>query len=198
VKELEQIDRQLFLNYANVVDDRFRRIIRKTKNVAAVSQHSLLLPGQQHLAIFRNFVLLFLGAQQAVGIDVFQTDEDALDAGASTLFDEVRKLMTERIDLNDEIELQLFRLTHLDHAIENRFPVFVARKVIVGDEESVDTLRDVRTHDLFAIVGGTITRLAALHVDDRAERTLYGQPRPASRLVFAPAVRRILSEGRNG
>ena len=42
----------------------------------------------------------------------------------------------------------LLDLAQLDEAIEDRLPVLVAREIVVGDEEAVQALRDVRAHDL--------------------------------------------------
>ncbi len=51
-------------------------------------------------------------------------------------------------------------------------PVAVAGEIVVGDEEVVDALREVLAHQRLDIVGRAAARLAALHVDDGAERAL--------------------------
>ena len=50
--------------------------------------------------------------------------------------------------------------------------MLVAGHVVVGDEERRDALLVVLADDRFEIVGGAETALAALHVDDGAERAL--------------------------
>ena len=67
-----------------------------------------------------------------------------------------------------------FAVAQLDQAVEQRFPVAVAGEIVVGDEEALDALRVVLAHDAFEIVGGAEPALAALHVDDGAERALVG------------------------
>ena len=88
------------------------------------------------------------------------------------LLDEARNLVAQRVDLDHQAERNLVDLAQLDQAIEDRLPIPVAREIVVGDEEAGDALRPVRAHDLLDVVGRAAARLAALHVDDRAERTL--------------------------
>src|SRR5712692_4426991 len=134
------------------MQDRLRRIVGKPEDVTAVSQNLRLLPGEQHLAILGDLVLLLLGAEQAFRIDVLESDKDALDAGARTFLDKVRQTVAQSIDLNDEIELQTFAFAKLNHPIENRLPILVARKVVVRDKETMDALPEVRAHDSLAII----------------------------------------------
>ena len=61
--------------------------------------------------------------------------------------------------------------TQIDDAIENRLPVAVARKVIVGDEETTNTLLGVLADQKFDVVGIAKARFSTLHVDDGAEAT---------------------------
>ena len=65
-------------------------------------------------------------------------------------------------------------LAQLDQAVEQRLPVAVAGEIVVGDEEALDALRDVLADDPLEIVGRAEPALAALHVDDGAERALIG------------------------
>ena len=69
------------------------------------------------------------------------------------LFDEVRDAVDERVDLDDEVELQALALAQLDQAVEDRLPVLVAREIVVGDEEMIDALGDVGAHDRLDVVG---------------------------------------------
>src|ERR1700720_1907947 len=82
-------------------------------------------------------VLLFLGLQQIVGVDVFEPDKDPLAAGPRRLLDKVRDAVAQGVDLDDELQSQPLALAHLDQAVENRLPVPVARE-IVGDEKPED------------------------------------------------------------
>ena len=56
--------------------------------------------------------------------------------------------------------------------VEELFPVAVAGHVVVGDEERRDALLVVLADDRLEIVGVAEPALAALHVDDGAERAL--------------------------
>jgi hypothetical protein len=44
----------------------------------------------------------------------------------------------------------------MDQPVEDRFPVLVAREIVVGDEELGDALRGVRPHDLLDVVGRAV------------------------------------------
>ncbi len=80
--------------------------------------------------------------------------------------------MAERIDLDDEANVEIFYLAHRHEAVEDRLPVLVAGEIVVGDEKGAQALRIVRPHDQFDVVGRAAARFAALHVDDGAERAL--------------------------
>ena len=77
-EELQEIDRQLFLDDLDVVSNGFDSVVRETGDVTGVGDDAGLLPGEQHLAILGDLVLPFLRAGQAVGIDILEPDEDAL------------------------------------------------------------------------------------------------------------------------
>ncbi len=61
--------------------------------------------------------------------------------------------MAHGVYLNHELEVEFFLLAHGDQAVENAFPVQVAREIVVSDEEAVDALRQVAADDLLHIVG---------------------------------------------
>jgi hypothetical protein len=64
------------------------------------------------------------------------------------LLDEVRDLVAQRIDLDDEADDgMLLVFAQLDQPVEDRFPVLVAGEIVVGDEEARDALRDIGAHD---------------------------------------------------
>ena len=130
------------------------------------------MPGLQHLAVFGDLVLALLGGQQVVRIDVLQPDEHAIDAGPARLVDEVRDAMALGVDLDDERDVDALVLAQLDQPVEELLPVLVAGHVVVGDEERPDALRVVLADDRLEIVGAAEAALAALHVDDGAERAL--------------------------
>src|SRR5208337_457186 len=88
--------------------------------------------------------------------------------------DEVRDLVALRVDLDGEADMDALALLELDDPVEQDLPIRVAGEIVVGDEEPVDALRLVGADDLFEIVGGAEAALAALHVDDGAERALIG------------------------
>jgi len=84
----------------------------------------------------------------------------------------MRDAVTQRIDLDDEFDVHPGAFAQRDEAVEDRFPILVAREVVVGDEETVHAVRNVAADDLFDIVGAAPARLASLHVDDGAEAAL--------------------------
>ena len=171
-EEFEDVDRQLALDGLDVARDRFRRVGRKAEDVAGPGHHLGALPGLQHLAIFPDLVLALLRAHERFGVDVLEPDEDRVAAGARRLLDEARNAVAERVDLQQQPDLEALVLAQLDQAVEDRLPVPVAGEIVVGDEEARDVLRGVGAHDRLDVVGGAVARLAALHVDDGAEAAL--------------------------
>ncbi len=81
-------------------------------------------------------------------------------------------------------------LLELDQPVEEVLPVLVARHVVVGDEERRDALLDVLAHDRFEVVGAAEAALAALHVDDGAERALERAAAAEIEARIAPLVAR--------
>ena len=141
----------------------------KPDDVAAIGDAAVLAPLEQKLAIVGDVVLLLLRGGQIVGIDVFQPDKYALDAGGHRLLDEARNLVTGRVDLDDEARVDAL-LAQFDQPVEDRFPVAIAGEIVVGDEEVADAIGDIDAHEGFDVVGRAIARFAPLHVDDGAER----------------------------
>src|SRR5215831_18610551 len=178
-EELNDVERQLVLNDGNVTPDGFRRVRRKAEYVARQRDNPLILPRQQHRAVFGDLVLPLLGGGEVVGVDVLETDEDAGHPSPLRFGDEVWDLMTQRIDLNHQTERDPLLFAQPDKAVEDRLPPAVAGEVVVGDEELADALRPVATDKPLDIVGAAISRLAALDVDDRAERTLIRTSAPS-------------------
>ena len=129
----------------------------------------MLAPLEQKLAVVRDVVLLLLRRAQIVGIDVLKPDEHPLDASSHRLLDETRDLVARRVDLDDEAGVDAL-LAQRDQPVEDRLPVAVASQIVVGDEKVANAVRDIDAHQRFDVVGAAIARLAALNVDDGAER----------------------------
>ena len=85
-EKFEQIDRQFPLHGADVTGDAFRRVTRKAQDIGVMGDDPLGPPGEKHLAVFVHPILLLLGLQQIVWVDVFESDEDALAAAFSMKF----------------------------------------------------------------------------------------------------------------
>src|SRR5208282_2672970 len=168
------VDREFALDYLDVALDALRRVRRKSQDVTGVGQHFRALPCLQHLAILGDPVLALGGTLQTFGIDVLKPDENFSASRALCLLDEVRDFVAHRIDLHDDVDLQVVAALQLDDAIENRLPVLVAREVVIGDEEAFHALRRVRPNQPLDIVGAAMARLAPLYVDDRAEAATEG------------------------
>ena len=66
----------------------------------------------------------------------------------------------------------LVDLAQLDETIEDRLPFPIAGKIVVGEEETGNALLPVFADDVLDIVGAARARLAALDIDDGAERAL--------------------------
>src|SRR5262245_19986087 len=105
-----------------------------------------------------NPVLLFLRLQEVVWVDVLEPDKDTLAAGTRRLLDKIRDAVTERIDLDDELQFEPFALAHRDEAVKDRLPIAVAREIVIGDEEAKNALREVGAHQAFDVVGLTPAR----------------------------------------
>ena len=155
VEKLEHIDRQLAFDDLDIVDDRLGRVPRKAENVAAIGNDAGMFPCQQHLSVIGDLVLAFLGAEQAVGIDILKPDENTLNARPLCLFDKVRQLMTQRIDLDDKTDIQFFGLAKVDQFVEDDLPVLVSGKIVISYKERMQALSDVGADDLFNVLGRT-------------------------------------------
>ena len=158
-----------------------------------------LLPGEQHFAIFGDLVLPLLGAEEIVGIDILQPDENAANAGAGAFLDKIRQLVAQRVDLNDEADIELLHLPQVDQAIEDRLPVLVACEIVVGDEKTSQTLGVIDAHDLLDVISRAAARYSALHIDDGAERALIraAAPRIETRDAAGRALRALRGHQRD-
>jgi hypothetical protein len=168
-REFENVERQFALDDLDAADQRFRRVVRKADDIAAIGDAAVLAPLEQKLAIVGDVVLLLLRRGKVVGIDVLKADEHPLDARRHRLLDEAGNLVARRVDLDDEARVDAL-LAQRGEPVEDRFPVAVAGQIVVGDEEVAHAVGHIDAHQRFDVVGGAIARLAALHVDDGAER----------------------------
>ena len=170
-KELEDVERQFLLDDLDVAGDRLRGVCGEAEDIARPGHHLRPPPGLQHDAVFPDLVLTFLRALERLGIDVLEPDEDGVAARARRLLDEPRNLVAQRVDLQDQPDLEALA-AQLDQPVENRLPVAVAREIVVGDEIVRNALSRIGAHDRLDVVRGAVARLAALDVDDGAEAAL--------------------------
>jgi hypothetical protein len=68
-----------------------------------------------------------------------------------------RPLRNQRVHLNCEADLQAFDDPQLDHAVEERFPMAIAREIVVADEEPPVALPVVFPNRVLDIVGSSET-----------------------------------------
>src|SRR5215472_4232860 len=173
-EQLEHVERQFPLDDLDIAQDGLPRIAGKSDDVPRASDSSVLMPLLQHRAVFGDLVLALLGRKEIIGIDVLQADKDAANAGLRCLLDEVRDPVAQRVHLDRKADLQTFADPQSDHPVKQRFPMTVASKIVIGDEKPSVALAIVFADRAFEIVGGAKPALAALDIDDRAERTLVG------------------------
>src|SRR6266852_4923771 len=171
-EELHHVDRQLALDDRNVAPDGLRCVVRESEDVTRISDRAHGLPGEQELAILGDLVLPLLGGDQRIGIDAFHPDEDASYARLRALFDEVRDLVAQRVDLDHQTDFDALLRAQFDDAVEDGLPVLVAGEIVVGDEEAVNAFRPVLPDDVLDVVRRAASRFPSLHVDDGAERAL--------------------------
>jgi hypothetical protein len=114
--------------------------------------------------------------------------------------DELRRLVAQGVDLDDQLDRDAFALAQLDDPVEDRFPVLVAGEIVVGDEERGDSLGEVAAQDALDVVGRAVARLAALDVDDGAERALERAAAAAveARIVVEIAMNHLGRQDRDG
>src|SRR5215471_19701374 len=113
-------------------------------------------------------------APRGCPIDILKTDEHTRDTCAFRFLDEIRDLVAQCVDLDHEAERDCVSLAQQDEAVEDRLPFSVPREVVIGDEEFMDALRPIEPYEMLDVIGRAEARLAALHVDDGAERALIG------------------------
>src|SRR4029077_327837 len=171
-KELDNIERQFLLNDSNVAPDGLRRVRREAKDVSAKRENARRLPSQQHSSIFGDPVLPLSGSGKVVRIDVLEANEYTCDACTLRLLDETWDPVAQCVNLDHQAERDSVPLAQRDQTVEDRLPCLVAREIVVGDEEFVDTLRPGEADQMLNVIRGAEARLAPLHVDNGAERAL--------------------------
>ena len=152
-EKFDNVERKLPLYDRDITPDAIGCIRREAEDVARKRDDALRLPGEQHFAIFGDLVLALLRGGEIVRVDIFQSNEHPRDAGPLRLRDEVFDFVTKRVDLDHQAERNPVLLPEVDQAIEDRFPLLVAREIVVGDEEFVDALPPVETHEMLDVVG---------------------------------------------
>src|SRR6266516_6572213 len=152
-EKFDNIERKLPLYDRDITPDAIGCIRREAEDVARNGDDALRLPGEQHFAIFGDLVLALLRGGEIVRVDIFQSNEHPRDAGPLRLRDEVFDFVAKRVDLDHQAERNPVLLPEFDPAIEDRLPLLVARDIVDGNEEFVDALPPVETHEMLDVVG---------------------------------------------
>ena len=95
---------------------------------------------------------------------MFSSPMNSRRTPARAFLDEIGKLGAERIHLDDEADIELLDLAQVYQAVEDRLPVLIAGKIVVGDEETAHAFCVIEAHDLLDIGGRAVPGLAPLHV----------------------------------
>jgi hypothetical protein len=98
-----------------------------------------------------------------------ESDKNSSAAGASSLCDEIRNLVTERVDLNSQMNIEVLLGPELNNSVEDRLPVFVAREIVVADEVVAHALPLPGANQLFNVIRASKPGFTALNIDDCAE-----------------------------
>ncbi len=106
------------------------------------------------------------------GLMFSKPEEDRGAAGARRLLDEIRNAVAQRVDLQQQLDVEFVALAQFDQPVEDRLPIAVAGEIVVGDEKPRNALRRIGAHDRLDVVGRAVARFAALHIDDGAEAAL--------------------------
>src|SRR5205823_8758470 len=103
---------------------------------------------------------------------LLEPDVDPLPSDRAAFVDKIRQLMTKRVHLNEERQLDLLVQSQVNQPVEDFFPVLVSGKIIVGNKEAIQSLGHVLADQPLDIIRRPPPRLPSLHIYDRAERTL--------------------------
>src|SRR6266404_9382801 len=171
-EELHHVDRQLTLDDRNVAPDGLGCVVRESEDVTRVSDRTRGLPSEQELPILGDLVLPLFGGYQRIRIHAFNPDEHAGYARLRALFNEVRDLVAQRIDLDHQTDADAPLRAQFDDAVKDGLPVLIAGEVVISDKEAMNAFRPVLPYDALDIVRRAPSRFSSLHVDDGAERAL--------------------------
>src|SRR5262249_46963535 len=82
--------------------------------------------------------------------------------------------MAHGVDLHDDIYLQPVAPLQRDNAVEDRLPVPISGKIVIGNKETADALRCMHANQTLDVVGTAMPRFASLDIDDGAEAAAKG------------------------
>ena len=88
------------------------------RELARIGDGAVVAPFLQHLAVFSDLVLPFLGGNQIVRVDVLKPYENPPYACLRRLFDEIWNLVTERADLDGKAEFGELGIAQADQTVE--------------------------------------------------------------------------------
>ena len=101
------------------------------------------MPSLEHRTIFGDPILTLGGALEAVRIDVLEPNEHLFAPGEGSFLNETRNFMSKRVDLDREVDFELLPAPQCDDAVENLFPIAIAREIVVAQKERLGSLREV-------------------------------------------------------
>ena len=158
-----------------VAADGFDSVKREADDVANVGRDIRIAVSLNEVAVFADLILFLAGGGQIAGINAFHADENVDASRLARFGDEVFDFPGEDVDLHHEFNGDFFLVANVDEDVEDGFPIFVAGKIVVGEEIESDAVFVVVAANGFGdMVGGAETHLAALHIDDGAESAFEG------------------------
>ena len=111
-----QRSHSIAFNDTNIAPDAIRRVGVEPEDITGNRDDPIRFPSQQHRSVFGDLILPLLGRREVVGIDILQSDEDPRHAGAFCFFDEIRDLVTKRVNLNHHAKRNAFMFAQIDQA----------------------------------------------------------------------------------
>ena len=115
-EQFEDVERQLAFDDFDVAQDRCLAVAREADDVTGAGDCAVIAPFLQHLPVVGDLVLPLFGGDKIVRIDVLKSDEHATDARLRGLFNEIRNLVTQRVDLNGESYVRAIAGAQLDQS----------------------------------------------------------------------------------
>src|SRR6266571_3773562 len=123
-----------------VAPDGIHRVVGKPDDVADVRGNIGVPVGFDQLRVLADVVLLFARCGEITRVDTFHADEDVDATCLPRLADEVLDLPGENVYLHHEFHGDLLFFAQADQSVEDRLPVFVAGKVVVGEKVKGDAV----------------------------------------------------------